>query len=745
MKHIVMILTLITIGCQSPTGGNWFLTPQLDEDYLTFGHRINEIHFVDAQTGFLLVSEKDKLRKEGKAPKEQNALFYRSTDGGKSFQKQALGKGELDFLSQSADGKSHYMIRDEFTDESPQKPTKFHILKSTDKGESWEELYLFENKRLTEVFFYDDETGFAIILEDPIGVRAKAMYKTTDGGRSWNPLPVKIDDVTVENITIDRKIVGDFIDDDILAIWEMDMDDLQRKTIRVKASDEFVFYGSILFDPVTQKRYIGLINKEDEDVRQVFLYCFETETLVKLPPDAVNFHVHGDYIGVLAHVDNNFFVSRYYYSTNGGKDWSWESPIEPSTVYWPAMYGRGYLWTGAQNIRADYISIMVRTPAEDECGIRSFTDTEEKNQTWITKTHYDSGELLRETERSKEYQGRITTYYKNGCVKSVKTYHENRLNGPFEEFYEDGRLRAEGGMVSDRYGEPKSDTEWRFTGQCKFYFEDGSVDDIREYDPETGLIVNSMNYALFHQWRTIIHIKDHTPYTGYLDKTPVLRSNGFVPELYTCHVVDGIPDGSFTKYRRHGKDSISIAVTTFYKNGLCNGEVKEYYEDGLKYIGHYVDGNRHGISRWYSKSGALIREDSYDIGNLGPTRKLSYNPETGKLMSEWNYKDGVAEGVVRKYGTYSGIIESETEYVDGERHGIERIYYHNMGKVKAEREYKNGKQEGMTRLYDYETGIVYKEQEYKNDIQDGVERTYDRETGELIGERIWKEGSPADR
>jgi len=86
-------------------------------------------------------------------------------------------------------------------------------------------------------------------------------------------------------------------------------------------------------------------------------------------------------------------------------------------------------------------------------------------------------------------------------------------------------------------------------------------------------------------------------------------------------------------------------------------ESKGYYKSGeLKFEYNYVDGIRQGVSKEYYKN--------------------------GKLRLKENYQKGKLEGICKEY-YQNGELKSKSEYVSGKKQGIFKDYYKN-GKLQSE-------------------------------------------------------------
>lgn len=350
---------------------NWFATRIFIYESPAIDQSINQIYIVDEKTGFLLGDDFLKVFDKGGTEKDQSAYFFRSVDGGKSFEKQIFRKGRLDYISRSADGKTFYMIYAQFGEDDTIKPSNYQILKSTDMGKTWEYLYLFEDKFLTGVLFYNDTIGFASVLEEPIGYDIKVLYQTRYGGKTWKAVPVDIDNLSLNIITPEGKIMGRYVENE-QAVWEMEIKDLIINKIPLDYSNKFDIVGFIQTDPVTNLHYVKLWTKMpeyDEKIKiECILLCIETGEKIGLPDYSTNFNIYGDYIGVRCGLKSNKYITQYYYSEDKGKTWKAETPKCIVSSAACGLYGKGYAWlTTPMEIDSIYCPLMVRIPQNTTC------------------------------------------------------------------------------------------------------------------------------------------------------------------------------------------------------------------------------------------------------------------------------------------------------------------------------------------------------------------------------------------
>jgi hypothetical protein len=379
LNYLLIISTMFDLfSCKydfPKPSDNWFATRIFAYESSAIDQNIIQIYLVDEKTGFLLGNDFEKVIDKGGTERDQTAYFFRSTDGGRSFEKQVLGKGVLEYISLSADKKSFYMVCARFGEYDTIKPSNYQILKSTDTGKTWEELYMFEDKNVAEVLFYNDSIGFASILEDPVGYDIKVLYCTKDGGKTWKPTAVDMDNKSLDLIIPEGKIWGQYVENEP-AIWEMDINNLSIKRIPLDFSDSLCIASLMQIDPITKLHFVELRTKIPDDETGIeveyFLLCIETGEKIKLPDNAFDYNVYGDYIGVLGGLKENYHIAQYYYSEDKGKSWKAETPKCVICSAAHCLYGKGYVWvTTPMRVDEIYCPLMVRIPPKEQVKINN--------------------------------------------------------------------------------------------------------------------------------------------------------------------------------------------------------------------------------------------------------------------------------------------------------------------------------------------------------------------------------------
>jgi antitoxin component YwqK of YwqJK toxin-antitoxin module len=298
--------------------------------------------------------------------------------------------------------------------------------------------------------------------------------------------------------------------------------------------------------------------------------------------------------------------------------------------------------------------------------------------------------------------GRCIAYYENGNTMTVWNSAKGRLNGPFEYYYESGKLSYKGTYKNDKvddkweyyYENGNKSSEGGYKdgediGKWTYWYESGKLKEILEHE-------NSEDFKIIEAYNINGNatVKDGTGNYSYFNEDGSVSSTGAVKEgkkiglwkIYDSngkleeegefvgnifkienawnskgqHVKNGT--GIYKTYSEHSGnllqsgeirnglkigewiyyyDSLQIPmVKTDYVDGLINGEIVQYHENGKTSVtAKYKNDNPHGVSAWY---------DEYEM-----------------KTAEVNFVNGKKEGV-QSFWNGNGILIKEEVYENGE-------------------------------------------------------------------------------
>ena len=290
-------------------------------------------------------------------------------------------------------------------------------------------------------------------------------------------------------------------------------------------------------------------------------------------------------------------------------------------------------------------------------------------------------------------------------------------NGKYIEYYKNGQIKVQGNNKDGkRDGEFKAFLRNGKSAGSVFY-KDGKI--------IKSTLVNSM--------------RDNASFSLVTDINYNLNSN----EIIT----DEFPNGLLKQY------------FIYNKNGLLDGESREYYEEGdIKTISHFKNDIPDGVFISYYQNGNIENKYAYVNGQANGECFSYY--ENGKLEERYFLKNGEIDGEAFAYYP-SGKLRGKEVQKLGKREG-ESIIYHENGNIKQKSTFKNDKREGDLFIYFpsgklrqtekyingkiegevieyYESGTIKEKAYFINDKQEKEHFFYD-EKGKLIKTDIYKNG-----
>lgn len=322
----------------------------------------------------------------------------------------------------------------------------------------------------------------------------------------------------------------------------------------------------------------------------------------------------------------------------------------------------------------------------------------------IQKAYDSSGNIISDCyyKNGKPHGKQVKRYSdRNGFETNVSEYDNGKPVGRFTRTLASGVVTHEGQydengektgiwIIRTKDGTPKSETPYKHDkeeGFVKTFYNDGKIKEekeykdgketglVKKYDFRTGNLISETNRTtnnVLEGEQTLSFTSNlHGRYTEHGTYVKGVKDGRFI-ETYENGkkksegvYVNGKKDGKWMTYFRDGKPESEIT----YKNDEYDGEVRLYTRRGISSATMYKNGKKHGLHR-------------------------KYNYETGKLLEEEHYTDGVVNGICRRYHENGKIYEEYTA-VNGEPDGPYKRYDHN-GKLVKEGVFKNGRMESST-------------------------------------------------
>jgi antitoxin component YwqK of YwqJK toxin-antitoxin module len=293
-------------------------------------------------------------------------------------------------------------------------------------------------------------------------------------------------------------------------------------------------------------------------------------------------------------------------------------------------------------------------------------------------------------------QGKWFLFYDNGGIKQEGNYRDDKKDGYFKDYAENGNLISVSKYINDVL-QPEAE-EIKKLDLVNEYYPDGKLkssgtyrnglpEGIRREYNELGVLVQSFIFQSGIRIGEGIIREDGTRDGHWIEFFPdsTLKSEG--------NYKDGQPTGEWKYYYPNGKLE---QTGKFTGTGKYTGTWKWFYESGqTEREESYQNGKKEGMHTEFSEEGNVIEEGEYVNGlEEGPWFTIS-----GDYMEKGNYRDGMKNG---KWTTYyfsrrGGVADTlksfEGNFIEDNPDG-KHFYYWDNGKIKDEGFYIMGKKEG---------------------------------------------------
>ena len=341
-------------------------------------------------------------------------------------------------------------------------------------------------------------------------------------------------------------------------------------------------------------------------------------------------------------------------------------------------------------------------------------------------------------------------YYSDGklaYIQEVKIIEgkEPILYGKYIEYYKNGQIKVQGS-----YKEGKRD------GEFKAFLRDGKSAGSVFY--KDGKIIKS----------TLVKaMKDNASFSLVTDINYNLNSHEIVTDEFPNQLLkqyfvfnkNGLLDGESREYYEEG----DIQSVSSFKNNVADGIFISYYQNGnIKDKQNYKNGNEEGEGLFYYENGQLEEKYFMKNGKLDGEAINYFND--GKIRNKAIYKDDIIleeevhenneikkntfkneEIVQQDIYTKNKILKATIFFLENEKTKIityhknrnkqeevftinglldgEAFSYYPSGKIENKSFFKNGKREGESLTY-YENGKLKRKNLYKNGMKNGIAIVY---------------------
>ena len=435
-----------------------------------------------------------------------------------------------------------------------------------------------------------------------------------------------------------------------------------------------------------------------------------------------------------------------------------------------------------KNYREEYSKRKISADNEysfeiEDDGSSFFTRNIDMNlKTEITQYFNKKGELYMISSLTSETEGDLYALYrkydKNGNL-SIYTYAIDGKNTD-KGYYSDGKLayikelkivKGEAPIQNEKYIEYYKNGQVKVQGNNKEGKRDGEFKAFLRNGKSAGSVIYKDGKII--KSTLVNSMKDNASFSLVTDINYNLNSHEIVTDEFPNQLLkqyfifnkNGLLDGESREYYEEG----DIKSVSLFKNNVADGIFISYYQNGnMKEKHAYKNGNEEGEGIFYYENGKL--EEKYFMKNGKLDGEAINYFEDGKIKNKAIFKDGVTleeeiykdneirknifkneeivqqdiysknkilkakkflleNGKMKIISYYENGNKEEEVFVINELFDGEAFTYYPSGKIENKSFFKNGKREGESLTY-YENGKLKKKILYKNGMRNGFAIAY---------------------
>ena len=296
--------------------------------------KFNDILFISDSTGWIVGGKMEM------SLKNQEAVIYKTIDGGQTWTPKYIGKGGVELISYVGD--TLFAIKHVFNKDSYEDVNSV-LIKSTDAGQNWKEITDIQGMT-KQLFFSNGKAGYLITENKESNINEWKLIETNDGGLSWKLLRVFNNvqsGLLVSNLIIINKHKGDS-----LLIFDPQQDSLVTETfpkdfksvsITKDNNNSIWVIGSDSSDFVLLKREgkNRFVRIEFDMIKGAKPYDFYTY-----------FDIHDNTISIITGDGGTVMgvTKRFFISHDLGKNWT-EEEIPFSMIVKPVYLDQEKVWS----------------------------------------------------------------------------------------------------------------------------------------------------------------------------------------------------------------------------------------------------------------------------------------------------------------------------------------------------------------------------------------------------------------
>lgn len=297
----------------------------------------------------------------------------------------------------------------------------------------------------------------------------------------------------------------------------------------------------------------------------------------------------------------------------------------------------------------------------------------------------------------KDSQGKshstITSYHANGHVAEYLEIIDGRANGPYREWFQNGRLKLEVHVIEGIADISEvAQASWLFDGKSNVWNEEGHL--IAEILYEKGLLQNDSLY--YH------------PNGKLAKRTP-----------YDHNEIHGVLQAF--------SDEGTLLEEIPYQKGVPEGIARGFWAaERPSYVEEYTAGLLQKAT-YYTPTGVVIAQV-----DKGSGQRAEFEKE--KLYSLTEYQNGLPEGEVQLFRP-DGTLQTTYQVQDGKKEGEEWEYFPSKDpdetpKPKLYLSWHEDAIQGIVKTW-YENGILESQREISNNKKEGLSFAWFKE-GEVM-------------
>lgn len=295
----------------------------------------------------------------------------------------------------------------------------------------------------------------------------------------------------------------------------------------------------------------------------------------------------------------------------------------------------------------------------------------------------------------------LTSYWKNGKIKTIEHIQNQKLNGEYTEYDFEGTVLFKCNYLNDEYhgkyesfypsGKTSSVGHYQNNekiGAWKYYSLNGKIN-MEEYYSNGNPDGYSTYYSIDGVKKFETFYRD-----GIAKRVDVFNEKGRLNQRLELQHGSG-------EFEMKNSKGVVVKKGTF-KGGEWDGKLLNYFPNGkVSSEENYVNGYLHGIQKNYYLNGNLKEDITYEY-NLRDGKSTAYY-ESGKKRFEITYSNNDLIGFVRYYE--SGKTQTvRTFKKNGDKSKV--LEYHFNGQIESTTNYHYGFIQGKRNTFDHEGNLA---------------------------------------